>query len=430
MFKKIVGTTGTRILNSLFTVVILWLFTHYVGSKGYGAVALIVLDITVIQMFIDPMAGSALVYFSSRTTSSKLVIPAYFWVVIVVAVAALALSGIHQIAPAFYSNIVPGPYGKQILILALINGIIQINYNMLIGKGKIKIYNLLFTTQIGIVLIVFAFLVINNPQPTAQQYIIALFMGWGISAILGFAMIVKEIKEWGTRNWQQTSRQILHFGFISFTANLLHLGNKRFSFYLVTGFAGLSSLGVYNAGLQLTEGIRIIGQSISLVQYSVISNSRNETYAIKISIQLMKISVILTFLALLVLLLIPTEVYGLIFSRDFIKIKEVIIALFPGVLSLSANTVFSHYFSGKGHPEVNLRSNIAGFVVTLIFLFLLIPKYGITGAAITASLSYFTSVVYQYIVFKKQTGTKVSEWLIRRRDFHDFFFLFKSYLHK
>lgn len=428
MLKKIAGTAGTRIINAVFTLSILGLFTNYVGSRGLGIIGLVVLDITILQLFFDLLAGNPLVYFSSRTSLTQLLFPAYSWIVLLTVVVLLIFLPFQHFDPTLLAYVVPKGYGHHILFLAVINGLNQVHYNLLIGQGRIKVYNILFTIQIGLVLAIFTPLVLANGSPI--DYIDALYVSWGICAIVGFLLIFPQRKSKSMKGWKDVSKEVLRFGKLSFAANILHLGNKRLSFYFIKAYAGLPSLGIYNAGAQLTEGVRIIGQSISLVQYSVISGSRDKSYARTITLQLMKISVFLTFIALLVLLLIPTDIYGIILSKDFGQVKQIIVALFPGVLALSANTIFSHYFSGLGQPEVNLRSNVAGFVVTILFALLLIPLFGITGAAATASLSYFTSAAYQYIVFKKQTGTKAHEWLIYKADFRAFRTLVVEYFQK
>ncbi len=414
MIKKIAGTAGTRILNALFTLVILWLFTNYVGSKGLGIIGLVVLNITIIQLFYDLLSGNPLVYFVSRTDLIKLVIPAYAWILAVSVVVSVLFVLFNNFFPDAANAVVPQGYGLHIILLAAINGFTQVHYNVLIGQGKIKVYNTLFTLQISLTLIVFAALVFDNG--TAFDYIEALYLSWSFVSIVSMVIVLRKMKIMSIKGWAAESKKVIRFGIIGFTANIFHIGNKRFSFYFIKAFAGLSPLGIYNAGAQLAEGVRIIGQSISLVQYSAISSSRDRSYARLLTIRLMKISVTLTFLALLVLVLIPTDVYEAILSKNFTEVKTVILFLSPGVLALSANTVFSHYFSGTGQPSVNLKSNIYGFAVTLVFAIIFIPLFGISGAAATASLSYLTSVVYQFFVFKKQTGTKSGEWQITSAD--------------
>ncbi len=425
MIKKIAGTAGTRILNALFTLIILWLFTNYVGSKGLGIIGLVVLNITVIQFFYDLLSGNSLVYFVSRTDLIKLVIPAYLWIMAVSVVITAAFSLFCNFFPGAAGTFVPAGYGFHIITLAAINGFTQVHFNVLIGQAKIKLYNILFTVQISLTLLVFAVLVLKNGS--VNDYITALYAAWSTVSVISMVMVLKKMKIVPLKGWFSQSKKVMRFGITGFAANIFHIGNKRFAFYFIKAFSGLSPLGVYNAGAQLTEGVRIIGQSISLVQYSAISGSRNNEYNRNLTVRLMKVSVVLTLLALLVLVLIPSEVYGTVLSENFVRVKMIIVLLAPGVLALSANTIFSHYFSGTGQPEVNLKSNIYGFVVTLVFALVLIPAFGISGAAATASLSYLVTVLYQSYIFKKQTGTRLHEWKITKSDFRYLKNLIKSY---
>ncbi len=416
IFKNILHTAGTRVLNALFNLVVLLLITNFIGSKGFGIISLIVLDITVIQLFIGLLAGGTLIYFASRSKTAPLLLTSYLWILFIV----LLFMGTGWLTWRFYPSlmhvVVPEGFGVDILALALLNGFMQVHYNLLIGQKRIPAYNLIFTLQITLFLVLFLTEILVKKQTGPEAYVFALYFSWGFGGLLGFYSVLKKVKHFSFNGWISVSKKILKYGLPTQSAVMLHIANKRLSFYFIRIFAGLSPLGIYSAGVQLTEGLRLIGQSISLVQYSVISNSRDKDYARILSIRLMKFTLLLTFFALLVLLAIPRNVYQLVFSQAFGEIKTIVLILSPGVLALAANTIFSHYFSGVGKPAVNLHANIIGFVFTLLFAFLLIPPYGYIGAAATASLNYLASVIYQYIVFKKQTQTRFSEWIPRKGD--------------
>lgn len=430
IFKNILRTAGTRILNALFNLVVLLLITNFIGSKGFGIISLIVLGITVIQLFMGLLAGGSLIYFASRSKTAQILLTSYLWILFIV----LLFTGAGWIAWRFYPSlmhvVVPEGFGVDILVLALLNGFMQVHYNLLIGQKRIPAYNLIFTVQITLFLLLFLLEILVKKQTGPEAYVFALYFSWGVGGLLGFYSVLKKVRHFSFRGWVSVSKKILIYGLPTQSAVMLHIANKRLSFYFIRIFAGLSPLGIYSAGVQLTEGLRLIGQSISLVQYSVISNSSDKDYARTLSIRLMKFTLLLTFLALLVLLAIPQNVYQLVFSQTFGVIKTIVLILSPGVLALAANTIFSHYFSGVGKPAVNLRANILGFVFTLLFAFLLIPPFGYIGAAATASLNYLASVIYQYIVFKKQTQTRFSEWIPRKGDVKLFMATIKQFSDK
>ena len=420
MLKKIVGTAGTRILNAAINLIVLLLITHKIGREGFGEIALIMVDITVIQMFIDLLAGSALIYFASRANTGQLLVPAYLWIGFILAVFAGITFFIRTFFPGLYSLIIPSGYEVHIFALALLNALMITHYNLLLGKKEIRRYNIIFTVQILVFLSVFVYGIFGKENFTPLAYVYAMYVAYGAGSIFSFAVLMQRSGKLSARGWADISRKVVNFGFISSIANILHIGNKRLSFYVLRYFSGLSALGGYNTGVQLTEGLRIIGQSISLVQFSTISNTDDREYARLLTVKLMKFTLLLTFSALILLVVLPEQVYTFIFSKDFSDVRPIVIALSPGVLALAANTIFSHYFSGLGNPKVNMWSNVAGLVFTVILAFTLIPVFGTIGAALTASFSYTATVVYQYIVFEKRTHTKFSEWIPRKKDFNDF----------
>ena len=75
-------------------------------------------------------------------------------------------------------------------------------------------------------------------------------------------------------------------------------------------------------------------------------------------------------------------------------------------------------------------ATLVGLIFTLVLAFTLIPLFGYIGAAITASISYISTIVYQYIVFRKTTKTQFIEWIPGKKDLTDFVLLIKSALKK
>ena len=424
--KNILGTTATRFLNALFNLFVLLMITHLMGREKLGEISLIVVDVTVIQLLVDFLAGSALVFFASRTEISKLILPAYFWILWVVVCVVFLARIVFYFFPAVEPVMIPSGFAFWIVLLALINGFMQTHYNLLLGLNKIKTYNIIFTVQIAVFIFIFSFLMLIKGQHSVFSYILSLAVSWAFSAVLGIIVLAKNMKGFSFHSWNMMVKQIFHYGFMTQGANILHLGSKRFSYYLLRIFGGFAPLGLFSAAVQLTEGLRLAGQSISLVQFSSISNSRDGDYSKNLTIKSMKFSLTLTFIGVVVLLSIPSGAYGYIFGKSFGEIRWIVLSLSPGVLALAASNIFSHYFSGVGNPKVNLFSNISGFAVMLVFAFVLLPFYGYIGAAVTASLSYLASAIHQYIVFRKQTEIRFGEWYLKKEDFTWFVHITKN----
>jgi O-antigen/teichoic acid export membrane protein len=419
MLRKILATSGTRIMNAVSSLIVLWIAANALGSEAWGTAGIILLDISLVLLVVELLTGSAIVFHSSKENFTSLLLLSAIWTVFIIGVFALLFYFLTYF-PHLYSLMIPEGYGKHILILSLINGFYGFNLNALLGKEKIKAFNGLFVLQFSLLLITMAASVYFFNIKDEWAYMLALYVSYSIPAIAGWILILPYLEKTTFENMKSIFRRLFNFGSMTQLSSIAHLVNKRMSFYVIKQYLGLAPLGVYYSGGQLTEGLRLIGQSISLVQFSSLSNSNSDEYARLVSIQLLKFSVLLTSLALLVLIAVPKEVFETIFSKDFGDIKIVIISLAPGVVFLAANTIFSHYFSGTGQPKYNLYASLVGLIVTVLAVFLLIPAFHLVGAGISASLAYGASVMYQWIVFKKLTRTKTTELRIRSHEIKTF----------
>lgn len=409
MFKKILGTAGARLINAVISFAVLFMITRNLGSEGMGTIGLILLDIHIIQLFIDLFAGSALIYMASRTSMANLLLISYSWVIVVIIAFAFLFNLMGFAFPELYHTVVPEGYEMHILTLTTISAYMLTHYNLLLGKEKIKTYNIISTIQTLLLFFVFAILIYVKKEKSVGSYVLALYASYAFGVAASLTAVLRGENSIRIYTLKKIAKEVFHFGLVTSIANILFIGNKRVGYYLVRYFTGLSSLGVLTAGTQLTEGLKLIGQSISLVQFSKLSNSSDVVYAKEVTVKLLKLSVVLTLMGLVFILLFPVSVYVWALGADFAGVKPVILLLAPGVFALAANAVLAHFFSGMGNPRINLYANIVGFAVVLVLAIILIPLYGFLGAAGAVSVSYLVALVYNYYIFKKQTGVRFME---------------------
>ena len=138
--------------------------------------------------------------------------------------------------------------------------------------------------------------------------------------------------------------------------------------------------------------------------------------ASQLTLRFMKVAITLTFTALLVLCMLPTSFFEWIFTGEFSDIHSIILLTAPGIMLYSAHTILANYFSGTGQPKINLYASLIGLSVTIVAAFILIPWWGIRGAAITASLTYTALFIYHWIVFHKKTGCSITQLIPNRQD--------------
>lgn len=409
MIKKLLFTAFARLTGAAATLFMVIAGASLLGPEQYGKVALFLLAVTILSLATDLVTGG-MVYFASRYPKRALLIRSYLWT-ISVAILGAGLGWILSFYPILYQVIVPEGTAFHILFMTVLASFCSTHQNILLGREMIKLYN--FSVILQFLVLPPAFLLLTQLSGSAHlnHYVYSLyfsyFVGW-ISSVI-FLIKIPDNLVGGQTN--SLNKDILRYTSATQLANLTQLGSRRISFYFINGFLGSAALGIYNAAIQLTEGIRMITQSIALVQFGHIANDHNEENNVQYTRKMLWISGILTFIALFMLLVIPEEWFLIILSEKFHGIKPVMLILAPGVLALSFSMIFSHHFSGSGIPMYNFKGSLLGFIITLAFIWPLVASFQQYGAALGTSIAYCATFFYQADVFGSLYEKKIQFYI-------------------
>ena len=90
--------------------------------------------------------------------------------------------------------------------------------------------------------------------------------------------------------------------------------------------------------------------------------------------------------------------------------------LLPGIVFMAAAKVISSYLSGIGKPIYTTYIAAGAVIVTVILDLLLIPPYGISGAAIASSITYTGTAIASVWLLKVESGAGWLESLVVKRE--------------
>jgi len=415
MFKKILGTGAARAVNVLTQLATLIMGTRYLGAAEWGKAFIAQTDITFLLIGIELIAGSGLVYFTPRKKVATLMKISYGWIAFVMLIYLLMFNILHFF-PKFYHTIVPEGYAWLVLLMTFVYSLHEFNLNHFLGKEKVATYNWLFLIQILTQVSMMAVLIFALNVRTAKALLYSQLCGYSLATLIGWVLLFPTLKQEKSESLKDSLKEMLHYGAFMQLSTLVSTLNKRLSLYLLNTHCDEKSIGVYASGTQVTEGVNIVGQSIGLVAFSSLSNTEREERASQLTLRFMKVAIMLTFTAMLVICLLPTIFFEWVFSGEFADIRTVILLMAPGIVFFSAHTILANYFSGTGKPKYNLYASLIGLSVTLVSAFVLIPMLGIRGAAITTTLTYTALFVYHWIVFHKHTNCHLYHLIPNRED--------------
>ncbi|MGB0403395.1 MAG: polysaccharide biosynthesis C-terminal domain-containing protein [Salibacteraceae bacterium] len=393
MINQITGTTVSRILITISGLGVLMLNTRYLGAEKIGVLAVYLIYINLVLHLSEIVGGSSMVYLQKKYASKGILSFSYLW--------ALTISLFALFIFSYFSMI-----DESIMLLVLISGFVQAmshaNLHLLVGKEKIRAYNQ--TTFLGaiIILIGLSLSYLQFEMISVRQFLVIYTISQITTFITSLYFLSHDlINETKTSPIQSMYKELFNYGLVIQLANLFQFGVYRSNYLVLEHFSSASILGVYSIGNQVGEKALIPGNAVSLVQYSTISNSDDLEYSVKLTIQLSNLNTLLSIGSFTALLCIPADWLSYILGPDFTQIKSILFYLAPGIVFLSISSVFSHFFAGLGKYSINTKISGLGFISILIFSYLLIPTYGIEGAAISASIVYLVQLITNVLVFKK-----------------------------
>ncbi|MDZ4823726.1 MAG: polysaccharide biosynthesis C-terminal domain-containing protein [Flavobacteriales bacterium] len=409
MFRSILTTIGSRYLVMIAMLCVVILNTRFMGVAGQGTVALINLGILIQVALSNFIGGGALVYLASRMESGKILAASLLWAV---ASAGICLV-LFQLVP-----VVPTEFIADTLILGFIQSIIILLMQLLLGREEVSRYNLMVALQpISLVMAIIYFYVMMH-DASVQSFIICSYISFVFTLLAALKASKQLLMRPDFSNLHTSFAKIFNYGKFAQGGNIFHLLNLRSQYVLLEWLVAHSRplVGVLSIGMYAAEAIWNISKSLSVVQYSRISNLNDENKISGITHSFLRISLALGLSATIIAVLIPDGFYQKIFGNGVIGLQGIMLLLAPGLIANCCSVIFSHYFSGTGLHIKNMYASGLGFLCAVAMGLLLIPTLELKGAAIAISVALITQLVYFLFSYSRKIKLKFSDFIFHRSD--------------
>jgi O-antigen/teichoic acid export membrane protein len=403
--NTILKTFFSRFLILILNFGLVIYSTNMWGSEGKGVISIVIADLTIISFFANIFVGSSMTYFASKYKTEKILPFAYLWSILIGVLIPLTFSFDHT---AGYSN--------YLIALSVLSSLLAANVNLFVGQQNIRMFNL-YTVLQQFVHIVFITVIVYIIKITSvDSYFIAQI---GCFAVLFLVSAFQVLKQCNFKNIsfsKEIGSKLFDYGWKTQLSVFLQFLNNRLSFYFLEYFRGIVSVGIFSVGIAFSEAIWTVSRSLSVVLYADVVNNKNSNEAIEKTKVSLRVSFLITLLFLIVMLLIPAEVYSMIFGKDFSQTKEIVLFLSPGILAIAVSNIIGYYFAGINKLRILNVKAIIGLIFTVISSFFIIPKWGIRGACVITSISYCLSSALLFWRFYQITDFHIKDFILSKNE--------------
>jgi O-antigen/teichoic acid export membrane protein len=207
----------------------------------------------------------------------------------------------------------------------------------------------------------------------------------------------------------------LRFGSRAIVGNAAERLQFRADAFLVNAIVGVQATGIYSVTSGLAETLWYVPNALGVVMFSRAVDPKAD--AAKIAALLTRSTIAVALVTAVPAFILGPRLVRFVYGTEFADAGVALRLILPGVVAYSVVAVLSRYIVGQGRPGIGTLVLLTGLAANIVCNLVLIPRFGILGAAASSSISYGATALVTLAVFRRLSGRGWAETLVvRRRD--------------
>lgn len=409
--KDTLTTVSTQIIGVILGLASAIIIARVLGPSGKGAYTLIILVPTLLATFGTLGIGVANLYFVGKRkykladiTSNSVVLASGLGILF----AATFLAYFYYFQPSFLKG--ADPLCVLIATLVLPFSLLTAYFShILLGEQKINKYNLIHLVQISSFLVFLLFFLI-----IIERSVLSVIMAWVFATLvttITSILLVRRLTPIGLSFHFPLFKDSIKFGIQGYVGNAISLLVYRVDMFMVNFFMGVTFVGYYSVAVALAETLWYFPGAVGMVILSRTPRLNSEE-ANEFTPKICRNTIFLTLLAAVLLFVFGKIIINLFFGASFLPALKPLWIILPGIVTLSISKVLDNELIGRGKPIIGTIGAAISLAVNIPLNLLLIPMWGIEGAAFASTVSYSLTAVWSLIAFMRISQNSLFDTII------------------
>jgi O-antigen/teichoic acid export membrane protein len=174
--------------------------------------------------------------------------------------------------------------------------------------------------------------------------------------------------------------------------------------YLIAAMLGAQQVAYYGIAVTLATIVWYVPNTAGVVLLPYLSRLGADDDVYRVSAQVSRTIVAITLLGACVAGLAGRPLMVLFYGMEYVRAFAPLLLLLPGIVMMSVYKVLTRTFSSRDRQQVSLTVAVIALLVNLGLNVLLIPRYGIEGAAVASSIAYGLAGMLLAGVLSRESG--------------------------
>ena len=207
------------------------------------------------------------------------------------------------------------------------------------------------------------------------------------------------------------ARRALSFGWRQYIGDIMLFLTSRLDFFVVMVYLGHKGLGIYAVAVSIAEIAIRLSNEIGTMLFPIFARGDLNTGKARVALRLVTL---LGFAAGLGLGVFGVPFIALLYGPEFAEVAPALRWLLVGTVAWSTINVTWPYLSAAGRPEVGAFVFGGAAVMDLALNLLLLPRWGVIGACVSASASYLAAAAVFLHFFRHSEQCSLRQALVPR----------------
>ena len=406
MSKSVVYNSSITVVRQVLGIIIgmlsAMIIARVLGVEGQGRYALVILLPNVLYTVFNMGVAPATVYYIGKKEFSLAdVFRTNLFLALGLSLATILIGILFLVF--FHEKFYASVSLQAIYMILCVLPFLFLNKNLQVlfqGKEQFEKFNIVvILNQVGLLLFSSFFLLVLDLDLFGALLAFVLTQVFMLLGVLYFLKTEFQLKlNSGSISFDYLKGSVV-YGLKGHLSNILAFINYRIDLFIIAYFLNDVAVGLYSIAVSIAERIWIVSQSVSSVLFARVSNLNSDTERAQFTALVSRNVLFLSIIGGFGLFLLGKWIIFLLFGANYAGSTAPFLWLIPGIVLGSMSRIISNYFSGIGRPEINTYVAVFLTILNVGLNIVLVPKYGVVGAAIATTVTYSMNMVVKTVIF-------------------------------
>jgi len=412
------GNILLRLLNIICGVLITLILTRLMGTAGYGTLSLLIANAALFNLLTCMGAESGIVYhYSSGRLNKSSIISIVYFVLFIQALLLFVVEAVYKNYTGSYW-IIEGDANSFLIwgLAYFISIALTDKYTALLNAAHYyTLANKLILAGNLVTVLVFMSCIIWRRESIVLylQLYIACAILQAIILLAFFHLRTGQGLKFGPLAGQW--KAFFSYSGIVLITNIIQFLAYRIDYWIIDYYHDKNELGLYSLAVKFGQMLWFLPLLLAGILFPRIAGKADpgeeQRWEVLIRLMMSGFFVCIILSGLLSFWLIP-----LLAGEDFSGSVWPFINRLPGLLFFCYNIIFAAYFAGISKLNINLRGSVLCLALVVIADFILIPRWGATGASLASTIAYTAAGFHHLYMYAKIKNVSLFSMITANRD--------------